>query len=225
VNDEALEQLYSSKAEIASLRDEAKSVLADELRRRNLDAVPVDHERKPDRDGTSLSKSRFIRVIRFGGILILNICVALLATAALETEIGGIFHPHSIAGVLWKFWSLDLLSPAIVGFFMWRTWKTEATKWAWALPAFWFGLRFIVALSSRGNQSVLWNESVWSHFSGADCANGVPSSGCTNFFVFTVPFVRGVSYSIGAYFSSMVSHRTPQSTVDVDSSSPRGCDS
>jgi hypothetical protein len=193
VKDESLEQLYSSKtddellvlsADIASLRDEAKSVLADELRRRNLDAVPVDRERKLDRRGTALSNSRFIRAIRFGGILILNICVATFATAALETEIGGIFHPRSIAGVLWKFWSLDLLSPAIVGFFMWRTWKTEATKWAWALPAIWFGLRFILALSSRGNQSVLWNESVWSHFSGADCANGVPSSGCTNFFTF-----------------------------------------
>ena len=45
MNDEAMVQLYSSKtddellvlsAEIASLRDEAKSVLADELRRRNL---------------------------------------------------------------------------------------------------------------------------------------------------------------------------------------------
>ncbi len=143
MNDEALERLYSSKtddellvlsAEIASLRDEAKSVLADELRRRNLDAIPVDREPKPDRHGTSLSKSRFIRAIRFGGLLILNICIAIFATAALETEISGIFHPHSIAGVLWKFWSLDLVSPAMVGFFMWRTWKTEATKWTWALP-------------------------------------------------------------------------------------------
>ena len=28
--------------------------------------------------------------------------------------------------------------------------------------------------------------------------------GCRNFFVFTIPFVRGVLYSVGAYFSSLV---------------------
>ncbi len=207
MNKQSLEQLYSSKTDdelltlaedCPSLREDAKSLLADELRRRRLDAVPVDSERGPKREGTLCHKSPLVRVISFGGILILNTCVALFGTAVLETEIGGMFHPHSIAGVLWKVWSLDVLGAAIIGFFMWRTWKTEATKWTWVLPALWFGLRFI---TSRGNGGI------WSHFSGADCSNGARSPGCADFFAFTIPFVRGVAYSAGARFSSMLIRR------------------
>ena len=221
VENESLDQLYSAKtddellvllADNASLREEAKSVLADELRRRNLLAVPARSERRSSCAGTLASKSLFVRMNIFCGILILNIFVELLGTELLVTEIGAMFHPQSIADVLWKTWSLNLLGAASIGFFMWRTWKTEATKWTWVLSALWFGLSFVTFKGNGG---------IWSHFSGADCVGGVRSSGCTDFFAFTVPLVRGVAYSIGAGFSSMLTRLKPQSQVEVvDRDSP-----
>jgi hypothetical protein len=203
-----LEQIYCSKsddelltlsADSSSLREEAKEILVRELRRRGLNgAAPAD-----DGPGSSVSQqapSRLFQSLKFGAILILNVCVAVLGTGALNAEIGGVIQPHTISGLLWKWWTLDLLGAALIGFLMWRTWKTEASKWTWILPAVWFGLRLTFALLSRKQQST------WSQFSGVDCQNGWrPGSGCVNFFAFTAPFVRGTSFSVGAYLASKIS--------------------
>src|SRR5271169_6233004 len=102
MNHESLEEIYSSKtddellaisADDGSLREEAKSILADELRRRNLTAVPTDNGRIPNLGITP--PPRFTRVLRFGGVLLLNTCVAVVGTSALAAEIGRAFHPHS----------------------------------------------------------------------------------------------------------------------------------
>jgi len=144
------------------------------------------------------------KVLRFGGTLILHTIVALLGTAVLETAIGQAFRPHSIAAVLWKEWTLSLLCAGFIGFFMWRTWRGSAAKWVWVLPGVWFGLWLVLALSASHSPSVLVGGGLWDQFSGAACDGGLRASGCRNFLVFTIPFVRGVAYSIGAGFSSRV---------------------
>lgn len=138
-----------------------------------------------------------LKGIKFFGALILNIFAAVLGTAVLESTVGKVFHPHSIATVLWKEWSLSLSCAALIGFATWRRWRMPASKWTWVIPSLWFGLRFVPA-------SIFTRGSVWSQFSGADCDNGLHAVGCQDFFMFTIPFVRGVSYSVGAYFSSLV---------------------
>jgi hypothetical protein len=220
-----LEQFYSAKtddellalsADEASLREDAKQLLAHEVRRRGLDAANIDND-ETGKKSIPPSAPRFLKSLRFGGILIFNVCVAVLGTAALEAEIGSAIRPRSIVGLLWKWWSLDLFCAALIGFLMWRTWKREASKWTWTLPAVWFGLRLTFAVLSRDQQSVLVGGGVWSQFSGADCGNGWhPYSGCANFFAFTAPFVRSISFSIGAYFSSKVTKQSPQSTAKVN---------
>jgi hypothetical protein len=55
-------------------------------------------------------------------------------------------------------------------------------------------------------QSVLVSgHGVWYQFSGADCQKGFRlGSGCVDYWAFTAPFVRALSYSIGAYLSSEI---------------------
>jgi hypothetical protein len=214
VNYQSLEQIYSSKsddellalsADNASLREDAKEILVHELRRRGLDGASTAYDGTENSNVFPQAPSRLLRSLKFGAILILNVCVAVLGTAALEAEIGGAIHPRSITGLLWKWWTLDLLCAALIGFLMWRTWKTEASKWTWTLPAVLFGLRFTFAFLLREQQSVLHEGDLWSQFSGADCKSGWrPGSGCVNFFAFTAPFVRGISFSVGAYLASKV---------------------
>lgn len=188
-----------------------------ELQRRGLDAATLANHEVKDRS-ISATRRPFPRSLKFSGILILNVFVAVLGTAALEGEIGSVIHPRSIVGLLWKWWSLDLFCAALIGFLVWRSWNAQASKWTWTVPAVWFGLRFFFALMSREQPTVLMGEhDIWYQFFGADCQNGYRAgSGCVNYWAFTAPCVRGLSYSIGAYISSKVNrnsqHEAPITT-------------
>jgi hypothetical protein len=138
--------------------------------------------------------------LKFCGWVIINTFVALVSTTILELAFGKAFSPQLI---LWKESCFSLLGAGVVGFLMWRIWRTAAAKWAWALPVLWLGAGLIHALLVRGTSDVFAGGNVWSQFSGTDCANGI-ASGCRNFFAYVIPFIRGVSYSVGAYFSSLL---------------------
>ena len=133
--------------------------------------------------------------LKFFGLLLVNIIVAVIGTAILTTAIGKAFHAHSLGAILWREWSLSIGCAAAMGFGMWHTWRSDVAFWTWVLPAVWFGAKFMLAI---GQGSLLFQ------FSGEACANGVRPIGCINFFAFTIPFIRSVFYSIGAYASSVV---------------------
>jgi hypothetical protein len=206
----SLQELYSSKtdeellalaADDTSLRDDAKPILAQELERRNLQR-PKQGKADPERPLST--KSDLTRNAIFALALILNMCIALFVTAVLETGLGKTFQPHSLAAILWKWWILDFLCATGSGFSIYQIWKTNAAKWTWILPAIWFGLRFVSVAFSASNQSISGEPSLWSQFSGAECISASHGLGCWNFFLFTLPLVRGVSYSVGAYLSEQI---------------------
>jgi hypothetical protein len=151
-----------------------------------------------------------LRGLKFCGALILHMIVALIGTAILEGVIGKAFRPQTLAGVLWKEWTLSLLCAAFVGFFMWRTWRVNAAMWVWILTGVWLGLKLVPAFLGSDAQSALVGGGLWSQFSGTACDGGVRTLGCRNFFVFTIPFIRGVAYSVGAYLSFLVGRTKPQ---------------
>jgi hypothetical protein len=130
--------------------------------------------------------------LKFFGLLLVNIVVAVIGTAILDTAIGKTFRAQSLDAILWKEWSLSIGCAAVIGFGMSRTWRSDVAQWTWVLPAVWFGIKFILAI---GKGSLLFQ------FSGKACVDGVRSVGCINFLVFTIPFIRGVFYSLGAYAS------------------------
>jgi hypothetical protein len=134
--------------------------------------------------------------VKFCAALILNVFVAIMGTVVLETAVGKVFHPQSVTAVIWKEWVLSVFCAALLGFNMWRIWRMSASKWTWVIPSCWFAWRLILASSFT-------HRSIWSQFSGADCENGLQAIGCQNFFVFTIPFIRGVSYSVAAHLGSI----------------------
>jgi len=130
-----------------------------------------------------------LSALKFLGLLLANIVVAVIGTAILTTEIGKAFHAHSLGAVLWKEWSLSIGCAAVIGFGMWRTWRNRVAHWTWVLPTLWFGVKFILAI---GKGSLF-------QFSGEACVDGVRPIGCINWYAFTMPFIRSVFYSLGAY--------------------------
>ena len=148
-----------------------------------------------DREMLYLENLTMLGALKFFGLLLVNIIVAVIGTAILTTAIGKAFHAHSLGAILWREWSLSIGCAAAMGFGMWHTWRSDVAFWTWVLPAVWFGAKFMLAI---GQGSLLFQ------FSGEACANGVRPIGCINFFAFTIPFIRSVFYSIGAYASSVV---------------------
>ena len=170
------EELLTIAADIASLREDVKAILVQELERRNLQQSPSQH--RVDSRPAGLTPPR---ALVFVGALLLNTCVALFCTPLVGAGLGKMFHPQSFSGLLWKWWTLDLLCAAGLGFSISRLWRSRSARWTWVLPAVWFAVRFLPAAFSGGNQSVLVGHSVWSQFSGSECMNGLQSSGCRNF--------------------------------------------
>ena len=151
-----------------------------------------------------------VRSLKFVAALVVHTASAVIGTAVLESEIWRLFPSHSLAGVLWKEWLLGFACSGIIGFFVWRAWSSAAT-WAWLLPGLWFLLGLI--LLHNPNSGAFAGGTLWDRLSGIACNNKSPV-GCRSFFAFTVPFIRGVSYSLGAYVSS-VAKKTKSESVEV----------
>jgi len=145
------------------------------------------------------------------GWLAIHLLTAVIGTAVLEAMIAPAFHPRSFSSILWKEWALSLSCAAFIGFFMQRTWKHGITKWVWVLPTLW--LVFGTFLVSR--ELGLWNE-----MTGRNCR--ITQWGCRDFYLFTIPFVRAVAYSIGAQVSIMAERPTSPSCIDSLCGSTQG---
>jgi len=130
-----------------------------------------------------------LRALRFLGLLIVHAVVAIIGTAIVESAIWRLVPAHSVVGVLWKECVFSVTLATLIGFGMWRTWRTSVAKWAWVLPAIWFAFGF---LTRHGD--------VWGGLFGPRSV--LATRDTRSFFAFTVPLFRASSYSAGAYVSS-----------------------
>src|SRR4051794_36341946 len=156
-----------------------------------------------------------LNALKFCALLVANFAVALMGPAVLDATIGRVIPAHTLATVLWKVWSLNILFAAVIGFGMWRSWQTKAAIWTWTVPTLWLAI-FIFAFVNSGQSSVFSpspTSQVASLFSGRECVYNNSAVGCRYFFVCTVPFIRGVAYSVGAFLSSLIFTRSAATSV------------
>lgn len=146
-----------------------------------------------------------LRALRFVGLLVLHTVVAIIGTAIAEGAIWKLVPAHSIAGVLWKDCVFGATLATLIGFGMWRTWRTSAAKWVWVLPAIWFAFGFLIR---RGD--------VWGGLFGIRSGSVLVPPDTTSFFVFTAPVLRASFYSAGASISSLLSS-APITSAQLDS--------
>ena len=160
-----------------------------------------------------LTSQGFWAKLKFAVFIVVHLLIALLATGFAEAQIGRFLRPHSLPEVLYKAWTLSAVCAATLGFSIHRLWKNGAAKWTWVLPSLWLGLRFVPAFLSAKGHLFGPGISVWYQFSGLGCENGTRSLDCRNFFVFTIPFIRGLTYSFGVWLSARLDSRHQKSTA------------
>ena len=125
------------------------------------------------------------------GLLLLNLLVAVFGTAVVESPVSHLFHPHIILTLLIKEYLLSVIAASFLGFFVYRRWRPDLVKWVGIIGACWFCLRAMGVLTTG-------HGTLWSEMSGTGCAYGMQMS-CRNWLLFTLPAVRAISYSAGAW--------------------------
>jgi len=98
----------------------------------------------------------------------------------------------------------DQLSNALaafgLGYFVYRTWRPTASKWVWIAGLCWLGQRAVRFWYEQRTFSVIHvyqGPSIFWEMSGNGCEFNYQS--CHDFMVYTIPFLRTIFYSIGAF--------------------------
>jgi hypothetical protein len=144
-----------------------------------------------------------LRYLKFVGSLLINLAAAVIGTTILDTEVRGLIPTHTVEAIVWKEIILSVVCAAFIGFFIWRTWRSSAAKWIWVLAGLWFIFGYLVIARSAN---------VWGRLSGFSSGSVLSAPDVRTFFSFTVPFIRAISYSLGAYISSLVYHARVESS-------------
>jgi hypothetical protein len=137
--------------------------------------------------------------LRVIGNVLLDTLIAVFGTAALESSIP---HPvpQSGANVIWRVWITSTAIASLLGVLATRYRASKTGVWAWLIPAGVFAFSALLYAFSRSTGFA-------THFSGYDCAIGLQKSDCNEFFIVTVPFIRGASYSTAALLTLRISAR------------------
>jgi hypothetical protein len=151
-----------------------------------------------------------MQIVKLGRIalgLFLNLLAVWIGTALFSSMLGrGLWHPHSIQALLRVSYCYDLFAALLLGFIVYRLFKTETAKWVWIIVGIWFFLRATTLLGS--------SSSLWSQLSGIGCVNGSQAIACRNWLLFTTPFVRAMAYSMGAWLGFRFGSSTPSTIED-----------
>jgi hypothetical protein len=130
---------------------------------------------------------------------------AVLGTAGIEAVVGPLYRPHSGHSAILKAWTLDVVVASLLGVIVQLSLKNTTMNWAWVLPAAAFSVRASSYAVSAGN--------LFGHFSGQACAVELQGTPCTDFFLFTVPLIRGLSYSVGGVIVAYLRHSGGEARV------------
>jgi hypothetical protein len=140
--------------------------------------------------------------LRSLGMFMLNSLLALLGPTLVEAPLDKVIRFRLGVGVISTSWTFSILCAGLTAFFLGRAFRNSTAKWVWLLPTLWFGIG-IFGMDRSYGQTVL-GETIWTHFSGISCSKTPGFGTCRDFFAFTIPAVRGISYSAGAFLSSHI---------------------
>jgi hypothetical protein len=126
--------------------------------------------------------------VREFGIGVLNLILAIFGTAVVEKPICGIWRADTVRQVVLKEDVLSVVIALALGCSIYRRWRPQPGKWIGVVGVFWFLFGVVI----RGHAGGM---------SGGGCDVGLDAIGCRNWFVFTIPTIRTVSYSCGCWLS------------------------
>lgn len=151
-------------------------------------------------------------------MFLLHTLLAVLGAAVVESSLDRFIHVRTGPGVILHALGFSIVSPALIAFFIFDGLRSNVAKWIWVLPALFFA--FAVLIFNGAHTSSLLGETMWARFSGRTCGVTFQREPCLYFFLFTIPFVRSVSYATGVWFRTATQNaglNMPTSTTSISS--------
>lgn len=141
---------------------------------------------------------KLAEILKAIGWLALNLLIAVIGTAVLESPLARSRHPKTIGTVFLNAYLLSALIACVLGFLIFGKWRIRTARGIWVIGVGLFLIR-LALLSLSASPS-----SLWSHFSGAACVSGSDPVECTFWFLLTVLTIRTIFYSVGAWIAWLV---------------------
>jgi hypothetical protein len=137
-----------------------------------------------------------IRSVRAVGFYLLNLVVAVIGTKVVEDPFDRFVHfSERTSVVVLKADFLTSIVAFALGYLVYRRWQPASAGWAWVAGACWFGLGALHILGGRQG-TMLWEISR-SPFP-------LDINSFVNWSKFTVPLLRTIFYSAGAFCCSHI---------------------
>jgi hypothetical protein len=135
------------------------------------------------------------RALRFAPSVVIHLVIAVIGTAILDAGLRRtLATPPSVSRFFWNECLLSIVSAMGIGFSVWRVWRNSAANYTWVPAAAWFAVGLVATLGQNNVFGRLFPFGPGGNFGPAEIRS---------FFAFTVPLIRAISYSLGAYLSSI----------------------
>jgi hypothetical protein len=142
------------------------------------------------------TSAQFFRVT---GVFLVNLVNASIISGILASPLMH-FGRDSIHTAILRDELINALAAFGLGYFVYRTWRSAESKWVWIAGLCWFGQRAIRFWYEQRTFSVIHvyqGPSIYWEMSGSGCEFNYQS--CSDFMVYTIPFLRTIFYSLGAF--------------------------
>jgi hypothetical protein len=150
---------------------------------------------------------KVMKVLRAAGIFFLNLLIAVVGTAVVAAPFEHFVHYSERARVtLLKADVLNVTLAFVLGYLAYAQRQQALAKWVWTAGVFWFGLRALHILGGVDGR-VFWELNP--KISAIDWDSFVSWSG------FTLPLLRAISYSGGAFCRSVMVRRNPPNLLNA----------
>lgn len=140
-----------------------------------------------------------VKIIR--GILgvLLSAIVAQFGSTSFEfvfRRTRSILGPHSRLVVATTDLLFAVLGAFLIALVVHLCLKMTMAQWAWIMFLIWFACGVVEYLVMSSPSVMVSKPPFWLHFSGVNCVVRGGRAACYDFFIFSVPLLRGVSYSL-----------------------------
>jgi hypothetical protein len=128
--------------------------------------------------------------------LVFVILGSTLAEGPLRHLAAALFPSRSRGLILLRDSAITVVIAALLSWFVQKQWQSRSARWVWTICTIWFccgAVRYAWLIKPEGG-------SFWEHFSGTECAAYGNRTACFDFFIFTFTVLRGISYSMAAWF-------------------------
>jgi hypothetical protein len=139
------------------------------------------------------------KFLRVSGVFLLNVLSASIVSGMLASPFEH-FDRNSIHATILRIDLINAIAAFGLGYFVYRRWRSAASKWVWIAGLCWFAQRAVRFWYEQRTFSVIHvyqGTSIFWEMSGNGCEFNFQS--CSDFIGYTIPLLRTTFYSLGAF--------------------------